>query len=557
MRKRLFALAGLCALICGSFSPAAVSIKASSPYKTFVFEPASQQEGHTIKITPVGPTQEAIDAAKARVLKHPTVKQLLKGAESRMISFQLTESSANESADGFKATLFDYTNNRAYVCSGQLDGEGLSVDPLFDQPDRDGAEYDAAVEIIGRDPELGPALKSGGLTPYRSMPPVISADSPVGKVNRTVSVGLMPKGIKYENQIVGVDLIAKKVVRFPNNTPPAAVSSPAVCGLPGAGQGTTSRGTAGQFNVIISRDGVEIWNLTVVRPSASSGLRCSAVELRNVNFRGKRLLTRAHAPILNVQYNGNACGPYRDWQYDEGMFSAVGTDVAPGIRMCTSAPQTILESGVDSGNFRGVAVYDNKEEVTLVSELEASWYRYISRWTLTDTGVIKPRFGFGAAINGCVCNIHTHHVYWRFDFDINTAANNVVFNNLNGGSDLIKTETMQPRVDRLNQTWTIANTVTNESVLLRPGPWDGNYDKYGRGDIWVLAGHAPSELDDGVNCTTGGGSCVTQVNLTPFMNGESTNGADIVVWYGAHFNHISGNVACGTSAGPDIEVVKW
>jgi hypothetical protein len=431
----------------------------------------------------------------------------------------------------------------------------LTVNSLVDQPDRDGAEFDAAVEIVGRDPEFGPALRSGGLSPYRSMPVLVSGDAPVGKVNRTVTVGLMPKGIKYENQIVGVDLIAKKVVRFPNLAPPTAVASPTVCGLPGATPGTTPRGTAGQFNVVISRGGVEIWNLTVVRPSVSSGLRASAVELRNVNFRGKRVLTRANAPILNVQYYGNACGPYRDWQYDEGNFAATGTDVAPGIRMCTSPPQTILESGSDAGNFRGVAVYDNKDEVTLVSELEASWYRYISRWTLTDSGVIKPRFGFGAIQQSCVCNIHTHHVYWRLDFDINTAAHNVVVDNLPGGPELVKVEAMRPRVDRLNQTWTISNTLTNESVVLRPGPWDGNYDKYGRGDVWVLAGHAPNELDDGCSTLSCGGD--TRINLAQVLNGELTNDSDIVVWYGAHFNHINGNVACGTSAGPDIQIVRW
>jgi hypothetical protein len=26
----------------------------------------------------------------------------------------------------------------------------------------------------------------------------------------------------------------------------------------------------------------------------------------------------------------------------------------------------------------------------------------------------------------CVCTVHHHHVYWRLDFDIRTAGNNVV-----------------------------------------------------------------------------------------------------------------------------------
>jgi hypothetical protein len=222
--------------------------------------------------------------------------------------------------------------------------------------------------------------------------------------------------------------------------------------------------------------------------------------------------------------------------------------------MCTSPPLTILESGTDTGNFRGVAIYDTKEEVTLVSELEAGWYRYISRWTLTDNGVIKPRFGFGAASNSCVCNIHTHHVYWRLDFDIATAANNAVTENTLNGDKQITVEGMLPRVDPSHQTWTISNTLSGESVVVRPGPWDGNWDKYGKGDVWVLLNKTPNEFEDGVTCVSG---CSTPINIAPFVNGESTSNTDIVFWYGAHFNHINGNVACGTSAGPDIQITRW
>ncbi|HWO02465.1 MAG TPA: hypothetical protein VNS63_24680 [Blastocatellia bacterium] len=567
MRRLLVALVVLGGLICGSLYPSSMtSIKASNFSNSFVFTAASSQEGHTIKITPWGPTQEVVDAARDRVLKNPRIKEMLRGAEHRVLSFELVESPHSgdpQPADSFKAIIFDYTNNRGFVCNGRLDGADLEINTLIEQPDSDSVEFDAAVAVVARDPELGQALRNGGLSPYRPMPPLVFGDAPVGKVNRTVAVGLMPKGIKYQNQIVGVDMIAKKVLRLPGNAHTGAIASPAVCGLPGAGQSTTGRGTAGQYNVVVSRNGVEIWNFIVVRPSASSGPggsqttgKGSAVELLNVNYRGKRLLTRAHVPILNVQYQGNACGPYRDWQYQEGQFTADGADVAPGIRMCTTPPQTILESGSDTGNFRGVAIYDNKEEVTLVSELEAGWYRYISRWTLTDGGVIKPRFGFGGVTNGCVCNIHTHHVYWRLDFDVNTATHNAVTDNIPGGDQLVKTEAMRPRIDRLNQTWTISNTVSGESVVLRPGPWDNNYDKYGKGDVWVLVNKSPNEFEDGVSCV-GPTGCNTPINIAPFVNGEPTADSDIVVWYGAHFNHINGNVACGTSAGPDIEITRW
>jgi Cu2+-containing amine oxidase len=100
--------------------------------------------------------------------------------------------------------------------------------------------------------------------------------------------------------------------------------------------------------------------------------------------------------------------------------------------------QTILESGTDSGNFRGVAIYRQGRETVLVSELQAGWYRYISRWRFHDDGTIRPRFGFSAVQNACVCNVH-HHVYWRLDFDIGAAENNEVreFNSPPNGNGVL------------------------------------------------------------------------------------------------------------------------
>src|SRR5207247_1395302 len=139
-----------------------------------------------------------------------------------------------------------------------------------------------------------------------------------------------------------------------------------------------------------------LWKFLAVRPAASSGTRSSGVELRYVDYRGKRVLYRAHVPILNVHYDNNACGPYRDWQWQEGMIQANGVDVAPGFRLCNAPATTILDTGSDAGNFLGVGIYVQGQEVVLVSELEAVWYRYISDWRLDRNGTMRPRFGFSA-----------------------------------------------------------------------------------------------------------------------------------------------------------------
>ena len=153
---------------------------------------------------------------------------------------------------------------------------------------------------------------------------------------------------------------------------------------------------AGSVWVTVTQGGTAVWRFLVVRPAASSGTNGSGIELRYLDYRGKRVLYRAHVPILNVKYDGNACGPYRDWQNQEGMIQANGTDVAPGFRLCSAPAATILDTGNDAGNYLGVAIYVQGQEVVLVSEMQAGWYRYISQWRLHTDGTIRPRFGFSA-----------------------------------------------------------------------------------------------------------------------------------------------------------------
>ena len=166
----------------------------------------------------------------------------------------------------------------------------------------------------------------------------------------------------------------------------------------------------------------------MLRPRASTPQtfgKGSGVELRQVTYRGRLVLWQAHVPILNVLYDDSVT--YRDWQNQETPFQADGTDpVGPGWRLCTAPPATILESGTDAGNFQGVALWYEDGELRIVSEVQAGWYRYVSDWRLRDDGTILPRFGFAGTRNPRTCMRHQHHVYWRFDFDIEGAGNDVV-----------------------------------------------------------------------------------------------------------------------------------
>jgi hypothetical protein len=326
------------------------------------------------------------------------------------------------------------------------------------------------------------------------------------------------------------------------------------------------KGPLARFGSRYLRRGRRCGAFLAVRPAASSGTNGSGVELRFVDYRGKRALYRAHLPILNVKYDNNACGPYLDWQYQEGMLEATGANVGPGFRLCPQPAKTILDTGNDAGNFLGVAIYVQGQEVVLVSEMEAGWYRYVSEWRLAANGTMRPRFGFGATTSSCVCTRHHHHAYWRLDFDIRTAGRNVVreFNNPplvgTGNWHVKRYETQRPRNPSRNRKWRVENANTGEAYDVVPGPDDGVATSspdwpFPQSDVWLMR-YRSSEIENGVVAT----GPPYEANIGNFVNGEVIENEDVVVWYGAHSTH---DVATdhpgefGHKVGPDLRLVKW
>ncbi|MEP7338982.1 MAG: hypothetical protein ABI977_14700, partial [Acidobacteriota bacterium] len=538
MQRKVFLLAVLLTIAVGGLMAFGLATKASGSKKSAAIERSGigkPQGPLTVSVAPAGPSQAQADAAVRAARAVPAVKKYLDGAVVRQLQFELLDMQRLSPQQRYRVTFYDYTRNRPVVVESALnDTSSTTVAIGTTQPLPTPEEFDAAVETLKKDPNLGPLLKSKGATTYRPMPPL---GSDLVGPERTLHVGMMTVNANTPNRIVGVNMISGAVTVFDNNAPPISRAAPEACGVPGAGQGTTSRNTPGQYNLTISAGGSPVWQMLIIRPSASSGTRASAIEIRDVYYLGKLVFKRAHVPILNVKYDNDACGPYRDWQWQEGMFVANGTDVASGIRSCTSEPQTILENNTDTGNFRGVAIYQTATSVMLLSEIEAGWYRYVSRWEFDLDGTIRPRFGFDGVNNSCVCNLHHHHIYWRFDFDVATAGRNrfVEYDTRSFGTPLL-TEAKRYRDYVRGRYWTIENLVTGEMFRIDSGPDDGTADTYARGDAWFLR-YRSTELDDGVNTT---GPNNTEAKLDNFVNGESINEQDVVMWYSANFDHSVG-----------------
>ncbi|WP_146166892.1 hypothetical protein [Streptosporangium nondiastaticum] len=486
-------------------------------------------EGITVSIEPYRERTVA-DPSLAGLTDLSAVRERLTGSRLEVADFRFLDREPGPDAP-FRAVVHDPDAYRSVEVTGRLgDLAGAAARAVQFRPLPGREEFERAVEAVRGHAEFGPLLAAGGATAYRPMPPLADVTNGDGTVDRVVTVGLRTPEDAVKHRIIGVRAKDGTVVRDPEGVPaPSArdcVTTPAADNCPSPAGGPRA------VRVRVRRGTTELWDLVVNRPATSSGSYGSGVELRFVAHKGERVLYQAHAPILNVRYAGDRCGPYRDWEKEEVCFNATGSEPAgPGYRLCTSAPRTILDTGNDQGDFRGVAFFHTGSELRILSELAAGWYRYVTEWRLADDGAIRPRFGFGAVTNPCTCLSHTHHVYWRLDPDVGgTTANRVDEFNDGAGWTPIRRETQRTRDPARHRQWRVVAPASGRGYGIVPGAGDGTADAYGVADLWVLRYRGAAEIDDPRGFDT-------RAHIGDFVNGESVDGQDLVVWYGAHFLH--------------------
>ncbi len=169
-----------------------------------------------VKVAPVGLDRKAVDDLSRKVMNHPSVRKQLGRARHRLLSLELVESEEAKGArrparpTAHRATIYDYSKNRAVVVEGSLDQpRRLSVAESGQQPSPTREEFDAAVRLLAKDPELGPALRAKRLQPYPPMPPLVEEEEYAGRPARTIAVGLLPADKRVKHEIVGVNLVRR------------------------------------------------------------------------------------------------------------------------------------------------------------------------------------------------------------------------------------------------------------------------------------------------------------------------------------------------------------
>jgi Cu2+-containing amine oxidase len=258
--------------------------------------------------------------------------------------------------------------------------------------------------------------------------------------------------------------------------------------------------------------------------------------ITSARYQGHQVFYKASLPSLRVQYDRNACGPYKDPLTYNNAKPLVGSN---RVKVYT----------VISGGLWGVAV----EAFHTIGA-----YKLTERWTFWADGRVTPRL-FSA---GLQCNTdHRHHAYWRFDFDIDGAPRDTVFEYNTSTPDLgwgpgwhVKHhEISRVKNAPTQRSWAVMDMTSTRGYHILPGPDDGTADSFSTRDLWLIRyragedkhGNQGSASDDGL-----------AAYLVP---GETIEESDVVVWYAAHLGHHAEPEHADEyhSCGPTLVPFRW
>lgn len=302
------------------------------------------------------------------------------------------------------------------------------------------------------------------------------------------------------------------------------------------------------------------WSVSWSVPALLGG----GLVVRKASYQGTSVLYEGGAPFVLVDYHGNvpifkdglgysACGSGLD-------FTAL-TPTAPNATSSGIPPsgKASNDNQYTSTNLGGAVMVEKlpaelNEPARLVlwAKFQCGNYQYIHRWEFSADGAIHPQVGLGGKLwtahpgpDGLAGGrAHIHNFYFRLDFDIAGAGNNLVqefaHTNLSalGGDQWTDITVEGKRNVNASQfaKWRVVNKTPKPNGQLRsyeliPGS-DGLPDgTFSTGDLWVVRWKSGAE--DGSNV-----GCNDNVLGTQYVNGENVNGEDIVVWHCLRTHHL-------------------
>ncbi|HEU4712577.1 MAG TPA: hypothetical protein VFS76_13475 [Pyrinomonadaceae bacterium] len=259
------------------------------------------------------------------------------------------------------------------------------------------------------------------------------------------------------------------------------------------------------------------------------------IAFTNVFFKNHLVLFKASLPMIRVHYD-----PLPFWFFygiNNPNFQVDGRFVTAIYKDSLSANNAYLFAGLNLLVHVRASEGVTREGVRFVAVESAHTigaYRLTNRWIFQEDGIIAPQLwsaGLRHPAN------HRHHVYWRFDFDIDGARHNVALSRYDwwpsewgwgpGWRPIANERSFtRPSCSKI----AIHNTRTRRGYHVVPGPFDGQADGFSTFDFTLLRYHADEDRHGLL------GSPISD-QLGQHFNNESTEEKDIVLWYCAHLSH--------------------
>lgn len=256
--------------------------------------------------------------------------------------------------------------------------------------------------------------------------------------------------------------------------------------------------------------------------------------LRHVRYRGKLVLWKASLPSLRVQYDRDLCGPYKD-------------PLTAGNARPWSNGRLVWVYEYSAGGQRYLAL----ETYHTIGS-----YRLRQRYAFSLSGQIQPSL-FSA---GLQCELdHSHHAYWRFDFDIDGASADSVYEHrptrpdIGYGPGWIKywRETSAIKGAAANTLWAVMDRRSQSGYFVRPGPHDGQPDAFSRRDAWFMRYRGSEDRQ-------GNQGNAWDDELNAYLNSEDIDFTDVVLWYCGHLFHAHHDGGDEWHAvGPVLSPFRW
>ncbi len=290
---------------------------------------------------------------------------------------------------------------------------------------------------------------------------------------------------------------------------------------------------------------------------------------------GERRMVMYQASIaqIHVPYDDNGARYHDVSDYGLGggyMHDLTASECPGGVLLNGTGTKNLICQQVQDQGFSYYRDFDSNqgEALSLLSTSGIGAYNYIPRWVFHDNGMIEPSMGatgslqrFGDASKSAhgwfvtdtqIGISHLHNFFWKLDFDLNQTSDDdyveeMNFNSSAGGRSRSMTRFYQEAKRSVDpstlRSWRVVDGSSNDNghpisyeiVLADSGHKDigPSGEPFTFNDFYVTR-KKTCELFASHNPTNTG----CESDLDKFVNSESVNGEDLVVWAALTFYHV-------------------